>query len=102
MFAMFASLFRSCTKFRHQSEQPELKLVKATLADAKADFQGIRHVSGMAGNAASASDNLQFIPNAIDTFSRILGPLKVFNTVANVLADVRPFISILYLADLCG
>jgi hypothetical protein len=97
---MFLSLFRSCTKFRHQSEQPDLKLVKAMLADAKEDFEGIRHVSGMAGNAASASDNLQSVPNAIHMFSRILGPLKVFNTVANGLADVWPFISILYLADL--
>ncbi|KIK33501.1 hypothetical protein CY34DRAFT_701190, partial [Suillus luteus UH-Slu-Lm8-n1] len=73
------------------SEQPDLKFVKAMLADAKEDFEVIRHVSGIGGNTASASDNLQSVPDAIHMFSRILGPLKVFNTVANGLADAHPY-----------
>jgi hypothetical protein len=58
------------------------------LANAKADFEGVRHVSGMVENTALASDNLQSVPKMIDLFSRILGPLKAFNSVANGLADV--------------
>lgn len=72
-------------------EQADLKFVKTMLADAKEDFEGIRHVSGMAGNAASASDNLQSVPDAIHMFSRILRPLKVFKTVANGLANAHPY-----------
>ncbi|KAG2028288.1 hypothetical protein BDR03DRAFT_1020012, partial [Suillus americanus] len=73
------------------SEQPHPKLVKATLANAKADFDEIRNVSGMIQNAASASDNSQSISDTIDTFSPILKPLKVFNSVAAKLAEVHPY-----------
>lgn len=54
----------------------------------------------MAENTASASDNLQTVIDTIDTFSAILGPLKVFNSAANGLADVRTSISISYVAYL--
>ncbi|KAG2031544.1 hypothetical protein BDR03DRAFT_1095481 [Suillus americanus] len=40
------------------SEQPDPKVMKEKLANAKADLDGIRHVSGMVDNAASASNNL--------------------------------------------
>ncbi|KAG0701504.1 hypothetical protein DFH29DRAFT_1069590 [Suillus ampliporus] len=73
---------------------PDPELVKATLTDAKAGFEGITNVSGMVQNIVSASDNLQSVPDTMDTFSAILGPLKVFNDVANGLADVRASISI--------
>ncbi|KAG2340093.1 WD40 repeat-like protein [Suillus weaverae] len=74
-----------------KSEQPDPKLVKATLANAKAGLEGIRHVSGMVENAALASDNLQSVSDTIDMFSTILGPLKVFNSIATGLADVHPY-----------
>ncbi|KAG2133747.1 hypothetical protein DEU56DRAFT_810483 [Suillus clintonianus] len=80
-------------KFLHQAEQPDPKFVKATLSlplvNAKTEFEGVKHVSGMVENTASASDNIQSVLNTIDRFSAILGPLKVFNSVANGLADVQ-------------
>ncbi|KIK41433.1 hypothetical protein CY34DRAFT_13061 [Suillus luteus UH-Slu-Lm8-n1] len=73
------------------SKQPDQKLVQATLAKAKAGVDGIGHVSGMVENATSTSDNLQSVADTIDTFSPILKPLKVFNSVATGLADVHPY-----------
>ncbi|KAG2154589.1 hypothetical protein DEU56DRAFT_751281 [Suillus clintonianus] len=83
-----------------KAEQPDPKLVRTALANAKAEFEGVKHVSGTVDNATSASDNPQSIPDTIDAFPAILGPLKVFNSVANGLADVRASISISYVADL--
>ncbi|KAG2340254.1 WD40 repeat-like protein [Suillus weaverae] len=74
-----------------KSENPDPKVVTATLAIAKADFEGIRQVSGIVENTASSSNNLQAVPNMIDTSSKILGPLKTFNSVATGLADVHPY-----------
>ncbi|KAG2150743.1 uncharacterized protein EDB93DRAFT_333713 [Suillus bovinus] len=71
--------------------QPDLKVVKEKLANAQADLDGIRHVPGMAENAASASDNLQSLTDTIDTFAPMLVPLKVFNFIATRLADVHPY-----------
>ncbi|KIK35043.1 hypothetical protein CY34DRAFT_17296 [Suillus luteus UH-Slu-Lm8-n1] len=74
-----------------KAEQPDPNFVKAALAGAKSEFESVQHVSGMAENTASASDNLQTVIDTIDTFSAILGPLKVFNSAANGLADVHPY-----------
>ncbi|KAG2753049.1 hypothetical protein P692DRAFT_20908539, partial [Suillus brevipes Sb2] len=73
------------------SEQPDSKLVQATIAKATAGVDGMGHVSGMVENATSASDNLQSVSDTIDTLSPILKPLKVFNSVAAGLADVHPY-----------
>jgi hypothetical protein len=53
------------------------------------------HVSGIVENVASAPDNLQSVPDTIDSFSKILKPLENFNSVATTLANVRASISIL-------
>ncbi|KAG1794911.1 uncharacterized protein HD556DRAFT_410835 [Suillus plorans] len=73
------------------SEQPDLKLVKEKLANAKTHLDGIKHVSGMVENTASASDNLQSASDTIDVFSQVLAPLRVFNSVVTGLADVHPY-----------
>ncbi|KAG1717780.1 uncharacterized protein EDB91DRAFT_1188839 [Suillus paluster] len=79
-------------KVYHQAKPPpDTELVKATLAHAKADFEGIGYGSGMAQNTAAAYYNLQSDPNTSNMFSAILGPLKKFNDVANGLADVHPY-----------
>jgi hypothetical protein len=75
-------------KAPHQVELPAEQLVKERIADATQIFAGISHVSGIAQNTASASDNLQSVPNAIDTLSAILRPLKLFNSAATWIADV--------------
>ncbi|KAG1740552.1 uncharacterized protein EDB91DRAFT_1336569 [Suillus paluster] len=69
--------------FRHQAEQLNPKFVDEKIADASKNMEGMKNVPGMAQNIASPSDNLQSIPNTIDTFSVILGPLKLFNSVAD-------------------
>ncbi|KAG1725688.1 uncharacterized protein EDB91DRAFT_1167458 [Suillus paluster] len=45
----------------------------------------------MVQNIASASNNLQSVPDTMDTFSAILRPLKAFNSIANGLADLHPY-----------
>ncbi|KAG2058043.1 hypothetical protein BDR06DRAFT_968962 [Suillus hirtellus] len=76
------------------SEQPDPKVVKEKLVNAKWDLDRITHVSGMVKNTASAPDNLQSASNMIDTFSLILAPLRVFNTIATTLADVHPYVKV--------
>jgi len=71
--------------------------VKGKIADATQSFAGISQVPEIAQNIGSAFNNLQPAPdtiNAIDTFSAILTPLKVFNSVADEVADVLVFTSL--------
>ncbi|KAG2136391.1 hypothetical protein DEU56DRAFT_901596 [Suillus clintonianus] len=68
---------------------PDIKLVTETLAHTQTSVTGISPIQGIIQNFASVSDNLQSVPDTIDTFSKILGPLKAFNSVADKLADVR-------------
>ncbi|KAG1724626.1 uncharacterized protein EDB91DRAFT_1340036, partial [Suillus paluster] len=77
--------------FRHEVKQLDPKFVNEKIGDASKNMEGMKNVSGMAQNIASASDNLQSIPDTIDTFSAILQPLKKFNDVAVWLADVHPY-----------
>jgi hypothetical protein len=68
--------------------------VKGKIADATQSFAGISQVPEIAQNIGSATNNLQPASdaiNAIDTFSAILKPLKVFNSITNEVADVRRF-----------
>jgi len=86
---------QSCTKVRCQAETPDQRLVKGKIADATQSFAGISQVSEIPQNIGSATNNLQSAPdaiNAIDTFSAILTPLKVFNSIADTVADVLVFI----------
>ncbi|KAG1743388.1 hypothetical protein EDB19DRAFT_557829 [Suillus lakei] len=73
------------------SEQPDPKLVKRRSRMP----QHISKASDMSQEWSkillSASNNLQSVPDTIDTFSTILGPLKRFNTIATGLADVHPY-----------
>ncbi|KAG2117465.1 hypothetical protein DEU56DRAFT_905097, partial [Suillus clintonianus] len=70
---------------------PDMELVTETLAHAQTGVAGIGYASTFVQNTSSAADKLQPLPNVIDTFSAILGPLKVFNSVATRLADVHPY-----------
>jgi len=76
--------------------------VKGRIADATQSFAGINQVPEIAQNIGSAISNLQSDPdviNAIDTFSAILTPLKVFNSIADKVADVLVFISLYHRRD---
>jgi len=69
--------------------------VKGKISDATQSFVGISQVPEIAQNIAF--NNLQSAPdaiNAIDTFSAILTPLKVFNSIAKEVADVLVFTSL--------
>jgi hypothetical protein len=48
----------------------------------------------------STSSNLKSDPHAINTFPAILEPLKVFNSVADEIADVQLSMFTLYVTDL--
>ena len=61
------------------------------IADATQGFGGISQVPEIAQKIDSATNKLQPDPdvtNVIDTFSAILTPLKVFNSIADAVADV--------------
>jgi hypothetical protein len=61
---------------------------------------GTSPVPGAAKHIASATNDLQSAPDAMDTFSKMLVPLKVFNSIASGIADVLVFVSTLYMTDL--
>ena len=65
------------------SPLPDAKIVNEKLAKAKEDFAS---VSGIAHNTAPTTDNTD---RPTDTFIQILQPLRVFNTLATWIADVR-------------
>jgi len=99
--SQYVRVQQSCTKVRCQAETPDQWLVKGKIADATQSFAGISQVPEIAQNIA-ATNNLQSAPdaiNAIDTFSAILRPLKVFNSIADTVADVLVFISLYLRCD---
>jgi hypothetical protein len=73
--------------------------VDERIADATKGVAGMIHVSGTVQSIASTPNNLQSISDAGDTSSAILGPLKVFSSVANEIAEVRAFISTQFVTD---
>jgi len=76
--------------------------VEGKIADATQSLACISQVPEIAQNIGSATNNLQSAPdaiNAIDTFSAILRPLKVFNSIADTVADVLVFISLYLRCD---
>jgi len=76
--------------------------VKGRIADATQSFAGISQVPEIAQHVGSATNNLQSAPdaiNAIDNLSAILTPLKVFNSIADTVADVLVFISLYHRRD---
>jgi len=91
---------QSCTKVRCQAETPDRRLVEGRIADATKSFAGISQAPEIGQTIGSATNNLQSGPdainaiNVIDTFSAILTPLKVFNSIAEKVADVLVFISL--------
>ncbi|KAG0701515.1 hypothetical protein DFH29DRAFT_1069597, partial [Suillus ampliporus] len=69
------------------AEQPDTKSVNKRIIDATKGVAGMENVTGIVENTASAPNNLQSVSDAINTFSPILAPLKVFNSIAERLAD---------------
>jgi hypothetical protein len=61
---------------------------------------GTSPVPGAAQDIASAINDSQSAPDAMDTFSNMLAPLKVFNSIASGIADVLVFVSTSYMTDL--
>jgi hypothetical protein len=48
---------------------------------------------------SSAINNIPSFSGTIDTFSVLVKPLKVFNSIANEIANVQPSVSLLYITD---
>jgi hypothetical protein len=75
-----------------QAELPDPKFTNGNLAHVHHTTQGVTimsHAPGTAQNTSSASSNVKPNPDTVDTFSAILGPLKVFVSVADEIADVQ-------------
>jgi hypothetical protein len=64
--------------------------VNEKLVDAANGVTLMSHVPGVVQRICSASDNLKSNP---DTFSAILAPLRVFNSIVDEIADVRLYAS---------
>ncbi|KAG2133311.1 hypothetical protein DEU56DRAFT_757138 [Suillus clintonianus] len=73
------------------------KIVNERITSATKGLVGIGLVPTIIQNASSAPDNSQHLSDVVDTLSPLLQPLKVFNAVANVIADVQTTISVLYI-----
>ncbi|KAG2133777.1 hypothetical protein DEU56DRAFT_417427 [Suillus clintonianus] len=65
--------------------QPDQKFVNERITDATDVFAGIGHVTTIAQHTSSAANNLQSVSDTVDTFSALLGPLKVFNSIVMAL-----------------
>jgi hypothetical protein len=75
-------------------------LVKEKIDMASQGLAGTSPVPGAAQDIASAINDSQSAPDAMDTFSNMLAPLKVFNSIASGIADVLVFVSTSYMTDL--
>jgi hypothetical protein len=75
-------------------------LVKEKIDMASQGLAGTSPVPGAAQDIASAINDSQSAPDAMDTFSNMLAPLKVFNSIASGIVDVLVFVSTSYMTDL--
>ncbi|KAG1854358.1 hypothetical protein C8R48DRAFT_835826 [Suillus tomentosus] len=67
------------------------KFVNERIANATKDFVDIGQVPTVAQDTSSVANNLQTVSDTIDTFSSFLEPLKLFNSIANSIANVHPY-----------
>jgi hypothetical protein len=74
--------------------------VKEKIDVASQGLAGTSTVPGAAENITSVINDLQSVPDAMDTFSAMIAPLKVFNSIASGIADVLVFVSASYMTDL--
>jgi len=58
------------------------------IKDAKENVAGMKDFSGIVQNAPSAINGLQSGFNTVDTVSSLIAPLKMFNSIANEIANV--------------
>ncbi|KAJ8592438.1 hypothetical protein M405DRAFT_787500, partial [Rhizopogon salebrosus TDB-379] len=72
-------------------EVPDQQLVREKIDVASQGLAGTSTVPGAAQNIASTTNTLQSAPDAMDTFSKMLVPLKVFNSIASGIAEIHPY-----------
>ncbi|KAJ8587653.1 hypothetical protein M405DRAFT_934610, partial [Rhizopogon salebrosus TDB-379] len=72
-------------------EVPDQQLVREKIDMASQGLAGTSPVPGAAQDIASAINDSQSAPDAMDTFSNMLTPLKVFNSIASGIADIHPY-----------
>jgi len=84
----------------HHQDEPDLK---ERLANAQKAAAGMKDISGNVRTTASATNDVQSGCDAVGVVSTIeplLQSLRVFNSIANEIANVILFISTMYVADL--
>ncbi|KAG1734867.1 uncharacterized protein EDB91DRAFT_574012 [Suillus paluster] len=75
-----------------QVEPPNPTVVNERIKDVTKGITGIDPVLAMAKSAALGTNNVQSVLDGIDTWAAILGPLKAFNSVADHIADIHPYL----------
>ncbi|KAG2136565.1 uncharacterized protein EDB93DRAFT_1106780 [Suillus bovinus] len=75
-----------------QPEPLNPEVVNERIRDATRGITDIRLVSGNAKNAVSATGKVQTVLNEVDMWTAILGPLKTFNSVADRIGDIHPYL----------
>ncbi|KAG2346199.1 hypothetical protein BDR05DRAFT_959801 [Suillus weaverae] len=75
-----------------QPEPLNPEVVSERIRDATGAITGIRPLSGIAKNVVSEIGNVQTVLDEFDMWTGILGPLKVFNTVARRIGEIHPYL----------
>ncbi|KAG2127370.1 hypothetical protein BD769DRAFT_1387826 [Suillus cothurnatus] len=70
------------------------KIVNEKITHATKNLAGISQVPAIVQCTSSAANNLQSVSGTVDTFSMLLRPLKVFNTVANEITNVHLYVKV--------
>ncbi|KAG2366067.1 WD40-repeat-containing domain protein [Suillus spraguei] len=81
----------SRTTIESEAEHLDPNFVSERIADATKDLAGIGHVPTIVQDTFSATNNLPSVSDTIDIFSAFLRPLKVFNSIADEIANVHPY-----------
>jgi len=93
-------LFWQCADVYPQGEYLDPKIVNEKITHATKNLAGIGQVPAIIQCTSSVANNLQSVSGTVNTFSVLLRPLKVFNTVANEITNVQPYISLLYVTNI--
>ncbi|KAG2106701.1 uncharacterized protein F5147DRAFT_653674 [Suillus discolor] len=70
-------------------EHLDPKFVRKRIANANKGLAGTRQVPRILQDASSVTNNLPFASDTINTFSVLLKPLKAFNSIASMIANVQ-------------
>ncbi|KAG2061507.1 hypothetical protein BDR06DRAFT_992917 [Suillus hirtellus] len=77
-----------------EAEHLDLKFVNERIANANKGLAGASHIPAVFQDTFSMTNDLPSVSDTIDMFSVLLKPLKAFNSIANTIADVHPYVKV--------